>query len=50
LGSLAEETLALVREKMGLDHYRRLLAEPTGDRNPSRVMSGLAFVKYLIAE
>ena len=40
----AQETLGLVREKMGLDHYHRLLADPIFKLDSAQVMSGLAFV------
>jgi tryptophanyl-tRNA synthetase len=40
----ASETLALVREKMGLDHYHNLVAAPSSRDEPARVLSGLAFL------
>ena len=40
----ANETLALVRENMGLDHYHRLVANPATEYEPTRALSGLAFL------
>lgn len=40
----ARETLALVREKMGLDHYQRLLADSANKDEYTRELRGLAFM------
>lgn len=40
----ASETLALAREKMGLDHYHNLITAPAGRAEPVRALSGLAFL------
>ena len=40
----ARETLALVRSKMGLDHYYRLVVDPSARDESARALSGLAFL------
>jgi tryptophanyl-tRNA synthetase len=40
----AQETLAMVRENMGLDYYQRLLADPSNEIETSQVLHGLAFL------
>jgi tryptophanyl-tRNA synthetase len=40
----ARETLALVRSKTGLDHYYRLVGDPSARDEPARALSGLAFL------
>ena len=40
----ARETLALVREKTGLDHYHQLLTNPSAKHEPAQALSGLAFL------
>ena len=40
----ASETLAMVRREMGLDHYYRLVVDPSTRYEPARSLSGLAFL------
>lgn len=40
----ASETLALVRSEMGLDHYYRLVVDPSTRVESARALSGLAFL------
>jgi tryptophanyl-tRNA synthetase len=40
----ARETLAMVREKMGLDYYQRLVENPSNRAGSSQVLNGLAFL------
>ena len=42
--SEARETLTLVREKTGLDHYHQLLTDPSTRYEPDQALRGLAFL------